>query len=180
MPTYSLDHCKKGVRNAVSNANRLHSDAAANLQESRYLAAALLACYAIDEIGKAFLLAKVTLAAMKDGKQELSRSELRSEGVLFDHHVRLEMAARILFPLLTGAPPGIAFTDNLQAEWKDTIWKLRNAVAYVEADDGVFVEPTQIDRATCESAVDLLSRIRAIVEKDVVPYLDNAFSGRKP
>jgi AbiV family abortive infection protein len=171
----SIAECRRGFDLTCENALRLESEARNALARNEYLSAALIGAYSFDEFGKALILAKCIIDAMDGGKSDISERELRQVGC-FDHHRRLERVGQIFVPILTGLPPGHVVTEDFIRQWKDRIWQLRNAVAYVDLNGEQFVSPAAFPRGQCEQLVEVLPQFIAFMNDDVGPYLDRQFN----
>ena len=171
MITFSLVECRKGVEAILANARRLHDDAKRLFDEGAEHSGALLACYAFDEFGKAFVLAKEVIAAAESASTELSEESLKNAGFL-KHRPRLSLVSSILMPILTGLPPGLRMTNDAVSECQESVWKLRNAVAYVDFSDARFQGPNEVSSDECQHTLALVTKLRTFVDEHITAYLD--------
>jgi AbiV family abortive infection protein len=174
MNTFSLEECRNGIDKTVKNATRLRDDAQKNAEDGRHRAAALLGCFAFDEFGKAFIMAKLLLEAIHAGREHVTMQSLRAAG-FFNHNAKLTFVFEVSTPFFTAFPPSPA-TDELVSKVKDAVFGLRNAIAYVGVDEQSFIGPEEIDIAQCQSALNQLSALQNFVDEHVLKYWEQKFA----
>ena len=172
MSDFSIAECRNGFDLICENASRLHKDARSAFDRDQHLAATLLGAYAFDEFGKALILTKCMVDAMVSNESQVTEQELNDAGVLFDHRTRLTKVSHLLIPVLTGLPPGLGITEDAINRWHEQAWELRNAVAYVDVNEGRFVSPDTISRERCEKLLEELPVFKSFMDDYVKPYLD--------
>ena len=174
--TFSLVECRKGVEAILANAKRLHDDATRLFDEGAEHSGTLLACYAFDEFGKAFILGRAVITAAKSASTELSEESLKNAGFL-NHRSRLLLVSSILTPVLTGLPPGLGVTDDAVSKCQESVWKTRNAVAYVDFDDARFKSPREVCSDECKRVLAMVTGLRTLVDEHITPYLEGKIGG---
>jgi AbiV family abortive infection protein len=162
--------CLQGLEVIDENARRLWSEAQHLRARGNFLSATLLGCYSFDEFGKLMIVAQSVFAAERQGKTFITKDEL-DKGGFNKHAKKLAFVSNILAPILTGLPPGLAITTEQIDALQEEIWELRNAAAYVDVNNGVFLSPQAIPRDRCDKVLNTLSTFISIMQKNVQPYL---------
>ncbi len=171
MSELSFEACRQGIELTIQNALRLRDDALENSANGRPYTAALLGCYAFDEFGKALIVAKTMIHAKKAGEASVSTANLKELG-FFHHGSKLSSISQLWAPIMTGLPPGHSLTANAISKLEQRVWKIRNAVAYVDIVNDEFKSPTTaISGQQCDDVVQMLSEMGEFMETHGKPYL---------